>query len=436
MKYFIPILFLEVYLIITLLIFEFGPVSYHVELPFLFWGFMFIYLCSFLMGYIVAFITRSRSNRIVDGYFKNTQPSFNRFKLIMVAALASSLLGFKGVDSIFDLLNPIFLFDSALSGIYSPGEAYNIKMERVNSQGQGNILLSSVLFILAFSKVLIIPALVFMWDRLGRFSKFFAIFITLIPLLNGLSVGTNKSIFDFAIFYSSSLAVYFIHHYYRYGSFGFYKRKFFVFVFVFSFIGAFSFFGSAMSERGGNISYIETVSTLGEVTVNDSNGANDNFAYTTYVWLTTYVVQGYYGFSLSLTQDFTSTLGVGNSSFLTRQFERITGENLSDLTYQHKIDAWWGETSQWHSFYSHFANDVHFIGVAFICLILGFYLARLWISIIDNSNFYAMLLMPLFVLMIVFIPANNQVFGFLETFSAFFMASIFWFHSVYIKSYR
>ena len=74
MKYFIPILFLEVYLIITLLIFEFGPVSYHVELPFLFWGFMFIYLCSFLMGYIVAFITRSRSNRIVDGYFKNTQP--------------------------------------------------------------------------------------------------------------------------------------------------------------------------------------------------------------------------------------------------------------------------------------------------------------------------------------------------------------------------
>lgn len=355
---------------------------------------------------------------------------------MIICALIASLLGFKGSSSFFDLLNPIFWFDSALSGIQNPGEAYSEKMRRVTSSKDGNLLLSSLLFILAFSKVLIIPALVYLWERLGNFSRYFAFFVTLLPVLNALSNGTNKHIFDFAIFYSSSLAVYFIYHYYRYGSFGARKRKFFLLLFLFSAIGAFSFFGSAMGERGGDVSYIETVSKLGHISVKDYENIGDNFLYITYVWLTTYVVQGYYGFSLALSQDFTSTLGFGNSPFLMRQFERFTGTNLSDLTYQHKIDAWWGETSQWHSFYSQFANDFHFLGVTFVCIILGFYLSRLWISVIDNSNFYAMLLMPLFVLMIIFIPANNQVFGFLETFSAFWIASILWFYSMYIKPHR
>ncbi|GKT11848.1 MAG: hypothetical protein ISEC1_P0821 [Thiomicrorhabdus sp.] len=437
MKYFFPMVFLQWYLTVTLLMFAFGPIDYHVELPFVFWSLLILYQLAFLVGYYAAFMIKSNNGQC---YKKNTLDSFfsnNRFRLLVVAAMIASIIGFKGSESILDLLNPLYWFDAALSGIQSPGQSYVEKMQRVDSDVSGNKLASILLFIFAFSKILLIPALVFFWDRIGYFTRSVAFFVTLLPVLSALSHGTNKYVFDFAIFYSASLIVFFIQNYYSTGRFGFKKRKFFVLIFLTAGVGAFTFFGLAMQERGGSVTYIEAMSPLGDIMVKDPDSNGDHsFVYVTYAWLSSYIVQGYYGFSLSLTQDFTSSFGLGNSTFLMRQFEWISGVDLSTSTYQHKIDRWWGESAQWHSFYSHFANDFHFVGVAFICLILGFYLAKLWFSIIDNNNFYAAAMMPLFALLIIFIPANNQIFGFLETFSAFIIISMLWFYTMYINRHE
>ncbi|MDN3649316.1 hypothetical protein QWZ13_10360 [Reinekea marina] len=109
-----------------------------------------------------------------------------------------------------------------------------------------------------------------------------------------------------------------------------------------------------------------------------------------------------------------------------RQLEWLTNIDLTELTYQHKIDEFWGESAQWHSLYSHLANDVHFFGVSFLCLFIGFFLARVWFSVLDNGSFYGACLIPLFVLLIFFIPANNQIFGFLGTFSSFSIITLLW----------
>ena len=187
-----------------------------------------------------------------------------------------------------------------------------------------------------------------------------------------------------------------------------------------------------MLGRGGDPSYLETTSPLGHIKIVDAfrDAGENSFLSYLYVWFSNYLVQGYYGFSQSLKMDFTSTLGFGNSQFLTRQVEWLTGYDLSIYTYQHKIDAVWGETAQWHSVYSQIANDVHFIGVALWNFVMGFYLAKLWKSFLDENNIYSKLLLPLFAMLIIFTPANNQVFGYLETFSAFFFMSLLWFGSV------
>jgi hypothetical protein len=110
-----------------------------------------------------------------------------------------------------------------------------------------------------------------------------------------------------------------------------------------------------------------------------------------------------------------------------RQFDFLTGIDLSTLTYQHKISPFWGEHTQWHSFYSHFANDVHFAGVPFICFIFGYFFARVWVRFIINSDLVSFLFIPLLFLLVIFIPANNQIFGLLNTFSTFSILFLFWF---------
>ena len=195
------------------------------------------------------------------------------------------------------------------------------------------------------------------------------------------------------------------------------------------------FFGSAMLGRGGDPTYVESTSPLGHIRVNDPyrNLDGDSFSAYTFLWLSYYLVQGYYGFSQALSMDFTSTLGFGSSHFLTRQVEWATGHDFYQYTYQYKIASIWGE-AQWHSLYSYLANDFHFFGVAVWNFAMGFYLSKLWQSFLNENNIYSKILLPLFALMVVWIPANNQVFGYLETFSAFLFMTILWFGTCYRRS--
>jgi len=107
----------------------------------------------------------------------------------------------------------------------------------------------------------------------------------------------------------------------------------------------------------------------------------------------------------------------------------LLGVDLRSKTFQYKINKWWGETSQWHSFYSYMANDFGFVGVAIICFILSFIMAKVWLNFIETGNPYAGALMCVYTILIIFIPANNQIFGFLDGLSAFVWTYILWFIS-------
>jgi hypothetical protein len=182
-----------------------------------------------------------------------------------------------------------------------------------------------------------------------------------------------------------------------------------------------------MSQRGGDLRYIEGTSVYGDIIVTQNAlDHQDNFIYYTYSWLSSYIVQGYYGFSLALDQEFDSTYGVGNSIFIARNIESLLGIEISARTFQQKIDGIWSETAQWHSFYSYFANDFHFTGVAFVCFFISFLLAKVWFSFIRDGNVFAGAAIPIFSILIIFIPANNQIFSFLDGLSAFIISMYLW----------
>ena len=405
-----PIIFLQGYLILTLIVFQFGPINYKVIDPHIFWMLILSYHLCFLLGYIVAYKLK-KPKKIIKSVQLAENSEMRIFYFVLVLSIISSILSFKGISSIYDLINPIFWIESAVKGVLFPGDAYNEKMSRVLTNDSGNKLLNIFLFFIAFSKILIVPLIVFFWSRLSKLIKVLALFITLLPLLSSLSNGTNKGVFDFVILYSSSLIVYFLYNKNNFNSYMFTSRKFFLILIFTSLFGALSFFGTSMGSRGGNIRYIEDQDPLSNITITQStvDKSKNSAYYYTYVWLSSYIVQGYYGFSLAIEKEFNTTYGFGNSIFIRRNVESLLGIDLNKKTFQNKIDDWWGENSQWHSFYSYMANDFHFIGVGVVCFLLSFIMGNIWFSFLDTGNLFAGAMMCVFSIMVIFIPANNHL---------------------------
>ncbi|GFM77341.1 hypothetical protein PSCICM_31600 [Pseudomonas cichorii] len=148
-----------------------------------------------------------------------------------------------------------------------------------------------------------------------------------------------------------------------------------------------------------------------------------------YEKLTVYLVQGYQGVSIALGEKFDSSYGIGHSVFLQRVFAEHLGIDVRDRTFQRKITARWDENVYWHSFYSYMANDVGFFGVSIVMLILGWYFANVYLAVVNDDDFFAKMLLPLFAIMFLYIPANNQVFSFLETMISFWiLTALYIFH--------
>ena len=425
-----PIILIESYLIFTLLIFTFGPIEYYLDDPLIFWCFIFLYHVSMILGYVLAAISPKNGIRL------NRQlivPSFLAIRLLIFVAFFAFLIGHKNISMSDSLIPADFLADIS-AGLIKSEEQYVLKIERLDGY-VGSKLLNLLNFFIAFTKIILIPIVIFYWEKLTIVDKVLAVVVSFLPVLSGISTGTNKPLFDFVIIYGVSLLLHFVACFYREKRWNFKSRRFFILSIVVFFVAALWFFGTAMLGRGGDPSYVEMTSPLGHIRLDDAyrNVDSDSFLAYTYVWLSYYLVQGYYGFSQALNMDFTSTLGFGNSHFLTRQVEWAIGYDFSQYTYQHKIVSSWGE-AQWHSLYSHIANDVHFFGVAVWNFIMGFYLAKLWKSFLNEDNLYSKFLLPLFALIIIWTPANNQVFGYLETFSTFFFMTILWLGSAYRRS--
>jgi hypothetical protein len=144
------------------------------------------------------------------------------------------------------------------------------------------------------------------------------------------------------------------------------------------------------------------------------------------VGLTGYVVQGYYGLSLALNQEFDSTFGIGNSMFLINSFKKFFDIDVASRTFQHKINNAWSELGQWHSFYSQVANDVGFWGVIVVMFGLGVLLCRVWISALEEEDIFAKLLLIILMIMFIYMPANNQVFNIMESLFSFWALLFLW----------
>ncbi|HEN8799339.1 TPA: hypothetical protein U8251_001914 [Pseudomonas putida] len=139
--------------------------------------------------------------------------------------------------------------------------------------------------------------------------------------------------------------------------------------------------------------------------------------------LSAYMAQGYYGLSLALEEDFTSTMGLGHSSFLMSNFTKVVDDSLYQRSYLNKVNlAGWSDTAQWSTMFTWIASDVGFPLVPLVILVMGFLWGSAWKSALFNGSEAGTLVFLFLTLSVLYAPANNQLTQTLDSYFAF----VFW----------
>ncbi|MGA2319521.1 MAG: hypothetical protein ABSG95_02105 [Solirubrobacteraceae bacterium] len=125
-----------------------------------------------------------------------------------------------------------------------------------------------------------------------------------------------------------------------------------------------------------------------------------------------YLTQGYYGLSLALQQPYVPTYGLGGSQFIARAGSRVVGSaKFEDRPYPMRVERndGWDAYGLWSTFYAWVASDLTFPGVLLLMALIGRLLALGWLDTLEGSNPFAVGAFAMLVLMVVYLPANDQL---------------------------
>lgn len=272
----------------------------------------------------------------------------------------------------------------------------------------------------------------YFWKKLNWKKKIGSIFIWTINLLSYICTSTNVGFFDFFL---TIIIIITIKGWKRNSNLSRQKKKsqikiillavlvFFMLGYIFSFI--------MLGRSGGNeLSYQRPIIVDGK----RCNYRTDNIisailppAYKPfYAYLTRYLGHPYNALSLSFDVDFIPSLGVGNSWFMMDNLGPLK-ETAWNSTYNIAIDKAFGYDyyGNWHTAYIWFANDVSHLGVPFLFFILFAYCGKHWRRYWETNDMFSFLTFMLFVKMMIYMSANNQVFQNSDTFIAFWILFIY-----------
>lgn len=254
-----------------------------------------------------------------------------------------------------------------------------------------------------------IPLGIFYLKKLTFFSRFLLAANIIVELIRWFSLGTNKGVIDIILLF---LCLYL----YRSLAKGRGKNnnKFFrVFIIFIIALGLLYF----TKNIGGRISenYEFLTNNLNGNIIDQNNFLLKIFPglSSTIIYANSYLTQGYYGLSLCLeVHDFTPTFGIGHSVFLCENISDVLGSNLFEYTYINKANAFgWKSSSNWHTAFAWFANDLSFFGVPILMMLIGFYFAFICNNLFEKKKYNFFPLFCMMIQMFFYFSMNNQIFA-------------------------
>ena len=412
-----PLWFFQAYLAFTVFLFAFGPWPWPVPDPLLLYVFLLLAQWALWLGYKTAAGSR-------PGGYRGRWTAVRLIKVSLALNIACIIPNFilrmgRRPAGLSDILISVY------TGLVNPAANYAARSQALAESAKRGAIEYAVLFLYP-ALWLLVPLAIVYWNRLKLGHRILIIAFIIVDLLSWVAIGTNKGIADFIMIFSWLLVA----ANPRVLRLDFRGRALKVLAVSLMMIVLFlGFFAAGQKGRAG-----------GEIPTSDAALAirldKEN-------WLvrrlspkgtgivaaaTSYLGQGYCALSLALKEPFRWSYGAGNSFFLTNLVERFAGQDVvSNRTYPARIEkSGMMRYSHWHTFYTWMASDVSFPGVLVVMFLVGRLFALTWLDVLRKDNPFAPALFALMIIMLFYIPANNQVLGYVGMANAFWVIGIIW----------
>jgi hypothetical protein len=405
-----PLILIQLYLLFSILLFYGGPLSYPkvnvAETLFL----IILYNLFFIGGYIFALkniVVRNRSSKHKFSFLR---------KIYVLGGIISIFFSLAYFIQYSNSFNILVILNDIKVGVTNPGEAYhkNIILEKESS------IITQAMTLISPLTYLTIPVGLFLYKKLRLPERILLTLVIIFELSTFVIKGTNFGIFKMAIIF---FVVFYINNQN--------KKLHSVVKIIISF--AVIYFLYSISSRMNLTTIPESVFNI---QINKDHFIFNLLPISLSIPLmlgSSYISQGYYGLSLATTYDFQTLYGFGSGRFLISKFQSFIDTNLWERTYQYQMDSLWDSRVNWHTIYVWFANDFGLYGVPFVMALIGFLFVLILKDAKENKSVIAVILLPLYLLMIIFIPANNIIFDNPLMFMPFVFFNMIW---IFSKKWR
>ena len=416
---YLPLILFQTYLIITLLLFYFGPLEYELQNPIKTIFFLITYQVVFGFGFHqIRKKYRERYGNV--SIIENDDFHSSRVdKTIVLSLLIAMFVSYISLASFSFTLNPITIVMDIFAGIRNPSMAYAMNTA-IETQFISSRYINIVLMLLSILSYYAYAMGAYHFNETKWYIRVLVALAFAMEISTGLIRGTNISIFRMVVVVAVISILKMFTSDIKFNV----SRKKMIYI-ALAFIAFITYFVIGTSSR---MALTEIPDEIFRLKVDKDNLIMRNLPEILkmpYIMISFYLSQGYHAFSMTFNYNFHTTFGFGNGWFLLNNFDPMFSFPFFARTYIAKMRYHWSPTINWHSAYTWFANDVSVFGVVVIMYLLGDLLFRV-IYRAKQRDKIAVTILPLLILMLLFIPANNVVLSAPQTALPFmFFVSIF-----------
>lgn len=422
-RWLLPLLFFQLYLAGSVVLFFWGPWPWEVKNPDLLGGYLLLAQLSIAIGYLAAWRRVAFTFETVPDDAAGSEESRRLLQwavLVTLVLLVPSSLSRTGSA-----------LPDVLGALRDPGAAYNRNYERL-SEANPFVWVEYLRMLLSPLLLAVFPLTIVLWRRLGPVLRIACAGAIAANLAFYLATGTNKGLADFVItlpwlIYAATFSrqrtapV----NWWLVGA---------VAVVGLAMLAAFlEFFGAGQMLREGGVGEFAVFNPgddRGVIQADARHPVSQELSDSHRVIfesLARYLGQGYYALSMSLELEGGRTLGLGHSMFLARNANALfSTDHFTTASIPAMLEerTGWGVEALWHSIYPWLASDVTFAGALVLLAVFAYLLGLSWGRVLLEKDPYWIVLLHLLLILFFYIPANNQIFQSGETCIGFFLVAL------------
>ena len=435
---FAPLLVVGGFFVVTILLFTFGPLDWHISNPLKLYGFLAACVLALTGGYLLA---------VYKTKMPQKQVRIDIEKLLIIGVIVYFLMYIPTVYVTTGKLYP-----DIYTGITNTGLAYRTN-KMMNETASPLILY--VRMLVSPLMIFVTPIAIYFISKLSLKGKILGISVIVLTTFLGIAQGINKNVADItAQLVLALMIVFFAGNGETRKKIWAHRMKILAIILVVCLLFVLYYANSMTNRVSADLeddpAFSDDADRTEEERITDAMSTTAQFSFGTpkegyfldkilparlvsvVSFLSSYLSHGYKGLSFALEHDFTSTYGLGFSDFLRHNFLKVIGfggaeDAVEVQTYYGKIgEDSWPTGMVWSTFFVYPASDIGFVLTVLLVAVIGFLFGLSWKHALLTQNPFALSSFFGFSTMIFYFSANNQMFQGGENFFGFIAMLLLW----------